>query len=201
MRWIGGRRYETPFDSKTQSSGLGNGCASRSGHGFSAWGTGPLSRKGVGLACDPTPWQEVADPTGTDWFYDWSVSSARREEAGERYVPTVRTKYGRPDSTTAFAAAYPGSYWLVGNEPNHLNEDNLAPDEAARAYSSLCAAILEVDPSAKCIVGGVLNETGYMGEMLAYSPSTVPIAGLHWHHYGWSSDATDASVLKQRVDS
>jgi len=164
-------------------------------------GASPLSRKGVGLACDTTPWQEVADATGADWFYDWSVSSARADEAGEKYVPMVRTKYGNLDSATAFAAAYPGSYWLVGNEPNHVGEDNLAPDEAARAYSGLCAAILDVDPSAKCIVGGVLNETEYMGEMLAYWPSTVPIAGLHWHHYGWSSAATDTSLLRQRVDS
>jgi len=163
-------------------------------------GTRPLSKMGVGLACDPTPWQEVADATGAYWLYDWSVSRARAEEAGGKYVPMVRTKYdsGNP---TAFAAAYPGSYWIVGNEPNVTSEDNLAPDEAARAYSGLCAAILGVDPSAKCIVGGVLNETEYMGEMLAYWPGTVPIAGLHWHHYGWASDATDVSLLRQRVDS
>ncbi len=163
-------------------------------------GASRQAKKGVGLACDPTPWQDVADATGAYWFYDWSVSSVRRAEGGARYVPMVRTKYSSGD-LTAFASAHPGSYWLVGNEPNVASEDNLAPEEAARAYSGLCATILAADPSAKCIVGGVLNQTEYMGEMLAYWPSTVSIAGLHWHHYGWASRATDMSLLSQRVDS
>ena len=68
------------------------------------------------------------------------------------------------DRLRAIARARPGSYWLVGNEPNlpglELHESNdvvLTAELYAAAYKRYRDVILGADPSAKFVVGNALN--------------------------------------------
>ena len=52
-------------------------------------------------------------------------------------------------------ATHPGSYWLIGNEPDVRWQDNLTAEEYATAYHELYTFIKERDPSAKIGAGGI----------------------------------------------
>ena len=56
-------------------------------------------------------------------------------------------------------AAHPGSYWLIGNEPDVIWQDNATPEEYARAYNEIYTFIKERDPSARVGAGGIALPT------------------------------------------
>jgi len=56
-------------------------------------------------------------------------------------------------------AAHPGSYWLIGNEPDVIWQDNATPEEYARAYNEIYTFIKERDPSARVSAGGIALPT------------------------------------------
>ena len=55
--------------------------------------------------------------------------------------------------------ANPGSYWLVGNEPDVKWQDNVTPERYAELYHEVYAFIKERDPSAQLVIGGVSQPT------------------------------------------
>ena len=67
-------------------------------------------------------------------------------------------------------AAHPGSFWLIGNEPDVIWQDNATPEEYARAYHEIYAFIKERDPSARVGAGGIALPTplrlAYLDEVL-----------------------------------
>ncbi len=56
-------------------------------------------------------------------------------------------------------AAHPGSYWLIGNEPDVIWQDNATPEKYARAYNEIYTFIKERDPSAHVGAGGIALPT------------------------------------------
>ena len=66
--------------------------------------------------------------------------------------------------------AHPGSFWLVGNEPDVIWQDNATPEEYARAYHEIYTFIKERDPSARVGAGGIALPTplrlAYLDEVL-----------------------------------
>jgi virginiamycin B lyase len=54
---------------------------------------------------------------------------------------------------------HPGSMWLIGNEPDCINQDNVWPEEYARIYHDLYTFIKGRDPTAVLSPGGVVQPT------------------------------------------
>ena len=55
--------------------------------------------------------------------------------------------------------ANPGSYWLVGNEPDVIWQDNVTPERYAELYHEVYTFIKERDPEAQLVIGGVSQPT------------------------------------------
>jgi len=69
---------------------------------------------------------------------------------------------GHSPSGTALAdiiAANPGALWLIGNEPDCIHQDDVLPEDYARAYHDAHAFIKEHDPTARVAVGGIVQPT------------------------------------------
>jgi hypothetical protein len=57
------------------------------------------------------------------------------------------------------AQANPGSFWLVGNEPDVIWQDNTEPETYAWLYHDAYTAIKGADPTAQVAIGGVSQPT------------------------------------------
>jgi hypothetical protein len=122
----------------------------------------PYSRAGFGLStsADAVNW---AHRLGADWYLDWSVSSRYPVEYPEfwqmvRLAPNFVVKPD-PQKIRSLARGYPGSVWIIGNEPDNISQDNLTPEDYAHRYHQLYTLIKAADPSAKIAVGGVSQAT------------------------------------------
>jgi hypothetical protein len=56
-------------------------------------------------------------------------------------------------------AANPGSFWIVGNEPDVKWQDNVTPERYAEHYHELYNFIKSRDPEANLVIGGVSQPT------------------------------------------
>lgn len=56
-------------------------------------------------------------------------------------------------------AQHPGSFWLIGNEPDVIWQDNATAEEYAEAYHEIYTFIKERDPSAQVGAGGIALPT------------------------------------------
>lgn len=56
-------------------------------------------------------------------------------------------------------ASYPGSFWIIGNEPDVGWQDNVTPQRYAEIYHEVYSFIKELDPGAKVVIGGVAQPT------------------------------------------
>ena len=54
---------------------------------------------------------------------------------------------------TAWISSHLGRTWIIGNEPNHADQDNLSPEQYARMYHDYHTFITEHDPTARVAVG------------------------------------------------
>lgn len=96
-------------------------------------------------------------------------------------------------------AAHPGSFWLIGNEPDVIWQDNATAEEYAAAYHDIYAYIRERDPSARIGAGGIALPTPLR---LAYLDDVLRI---YRERYGESLPADLWSVhlfiLREEKDS
>jgi len=115
------------------------------------------------------------------WFHNWTFgiigvdgAPARIEDVrlaladeeaalGMAYMPMLRTPGGRLYFTHEMigqvAAAYPGSAWLIGNEPDVATQDWATPTEYARAFHFAHQAIKDADPTAILVAGNLSQIT------------------------------------------
>ena len=56
-------------------------------------------------------------------------------------------------------AAHPGSFWLIGNEPDVIWQDDATAEEYAEAYHDIYTFIRERDPAARIGAGGIALPT------------------------------------------
>jgi hypothetical protein len=87
--------------------------------------------------------------TPEDEFVLWQM--VRIEEAGIR-----RTTW---EEIELAIQANPGSYWIVGNEPDVRWQDNVTPQRYAEIYHEVYSFIKERDPETKLVIGGVTQPT------------------------------------------
>ncbi len=134
----------------------------RFGH-FTFWRTWPDPPQVPGL----TIWQTVRLGQIGEWG-EWPAVSDLIEQAIERY---------------------PGSFWLVGNEPDVPWQDDATAEEYAEAYHDIYAFIRERDPDAQIGAGGISLPTplrlAYLDRVLAHyrqrygEPMPVNLWAIH----------------------
>jgi len=130
-------------------------------------------RAGFGMAnrADPEYWAGALE---SGWYLTWSVEKRSSGQIPEHWQ-TVRLgsncMYPILSYSRWAAALYPGSVWIIGNEPDVIWQDNVTPEEFARLYHDAYQAIKAADPTARLAVGGISQGTplrlAYLDRVLA----------------------------------
>ncbi len=121
-----------------------------------------LSRRaGIGLTYTQAP-ELWAQRLGAGWYLDWAVERRYPEKLPEHWQ-MIRLGRGCVAPTREairwVAKHYPGSVWVIGNEPDNALQDNLYPEEYVQVYHDLYFLIKEADPTAAIAVAGVTQAT------------------------------------------
>ncbi len=94
----------------------------------------------------------------TPWYIDQGYRPDPGQPPGSHRALKVRTKdLETAANLRAAALAQPGSYWIIGNEPNVPGQDDRTPDEYAQAFRYYYRTIRSVDPSARFVGPELLN--------------------------------------------
>lgn len=100
---------------------------------------------------------------GAGWYVDWGVQQEPLHTAGLDYMQMVQISEDSysPDKATlaAIADANPGAVWLIGNEPDCINQGNSTPEQYAAIYHELYTFLKARDPAARVTVGGIVQAT------------------------------------------
>ena len=131
----------------------------------------PLCRFGVNGAVQ----QYQVQPLRASWYVDYHGTVAAHPPPGITYIPMIRLQqegnsyrysiYPQYAQTTEsqlrqLIAAYPGSYWFIGNEPDRKQaQDDIEPQVYAQAYHDLYFLIKGQDDKAKIIAGSIVQPT------------------------------------------
>lgn len=112
-------------------------------------------------------------------FTFWQVSADLPDAPGTAIWQTVRL--GQVEESAQWPAVrgemeralrdHPGGFWLIGNEPDVIWQDNATPEEYAAAYHDIYEFIKARDPTARIGAGGIALPTplrlAYLDEVLA----------------------------------
>lgn len=169
-------------------------------------------KKGVG-----GEYNLAASAIKVSWFYNWQHYSETSFKQGVQFIPMARVgrsasaNCGGPwkypdfsqyqDLIRNTARNHPGSYWLIGNEPEIGDQDNIQPECAYARYKAAMDFIRSQDTNAKFIIGGFhLNPTRTaIGD---YAPALLPLKnepgfkGWHVHIYLDSREDVAISTAK-----
>ena len=123
----------------------------------------PNCRFGLGGSIEPYSVTQL----NLGWYLNWQTALHPFRPNGEEYVQVIRMKYysgtivfNPPTSTlSAMIDQNPGALWLVGNEPDSPYQDNLRPEDYARAYQQAYLFIKARDPSARVGAGNIVQPT------------------------------------------
>ena len=95
------------------------------------------------------------DLLGLVWYYDYHADGA--DGGSHPRVLMVRPADKLSDAELRhLVATHPGHWWMLGNEPNDLAQDNQDPAVYARFYAH-AAAVIRADPTAGIMPGGIAN--------------------------------------------
>jgi hypothetical protein len=98
-----------------------------------------------------------------DWYVQYPGFRADPGPGELEFAQIIRLadRFDPPDeqAIVTYARAYPGTLWLIGNEPDAPAQDCVTPAQYAEAYHELYHTIKVADPSAKVAIGGVVQAT------------------------------------------
>ncbi len=124
--------------------------------------TGLSTRAGFGMepyGSSPEPWAAILK---AGWYVNWAVDKRLPSQLPELWQ-TVRVHdncfFPSLEYIQWLATNYPGSVWIIGNEPDVVWQDNVAPEEYAHLYHDAYTAIKQADPTARVAVGAVAQGT------------------------------------------
>ncbi|MEW6717444.1 MAG: hypothetical protein AB1345_08075 [Chloroflexota bacterium] len=102
---------------------------------------------------------------GVGAYLDWGTAVHPNHPVGVDYIQVLRVRDDLYPSTLMSLAelvrANPGTYWLIGNEPDttYEEQDGVTADVYARRYFLLAKLIRQLDPKAKTGFGGIVQAT------------------------------------------
>ncbi len=125
--------------------------------------TYPNCRFGIGQTSRPLISYSISS-LNLGWYLNWGVQANPSRPGGVEYAQLVHVKsngYSPSDTVLANAiAANPGALWLIGNEPDRVDyQDDVLPQDYARAYHDAYAFIKAHDPTAQVSAGGIVQPT------------------------------------------
>ena len=94
---------------------------------------------------------------GSEWYLDYSIDTYSIPSGCNKALKLKVNAAPSDKDIMASAQARPGSYWIIGNEPNVPGQDEITPEEYADAFQKLRTKIKEVDPSARIVAPEILN--------------------------------------------
>ena len=112
----------------------------------------PWPRSGVVVVGETSA--EQLDALGPLWYYDYGFSS--EDKPGHRRIYLVPLRYD-PLQLAQAAKKVPNTWWMVGNEPNDPNQDNLSPDTYAAVYRRVESALEKAGADVHLMPGGLAN--------------------------------------------
>ena len=96
---------------------------------------------------------------GAGAYLNWRVTSDPTHPARMAYLPMIRTpRWGYQPSLNDLEAMIrenPGTTLLIGNEPETIWQDNVAPDDYARYYHEIYTRAKSIDPGIRIAFGGI----------------------------------------------
>lgn len=129
-------------------------------------------------------------------FAFWGTSATLPDLPDVAFWQMIRVGEGRGSAHTwplvrpeveAALQVHPGSFWLVGNEPDVRWQDNAPAEQYAEQYHEIYQFIKERDPSAKVVAGGIALPTPlrlrYLDDVLTHYAATYgkPLPADLWH--------------------
>jgi hypothetical protein len=137
---------------------------------------------------------------GAGWYMDFTTRNNPFRPDGVEYMPVIRFRPEGNDSYTyqpsgsalqQAIADNPGAKWLISNEPDSTQQDDLKPAVYARAYHELYHLLKTADPTAQVIAGSIIQATPlrlyYLDQMLLSYQSQfqtpLPTDGWNIHNY------------------
>ncbi len=116
------------------------------------------------VATSPT-WRDDFDVAqlGAGWYVDANPPACATSPDGmdQALIIKVHTWLDTPGWPwlDKMIENHPGALWLVGNEPDCINQDNLLPEQYAHVYHDVYTGIKERDPTALVSPGGIVQPT------------------------------------------
>lgn len=119
--------------------------------------TAPADDRFGVILTENTFFQRSLQLMGIRWYLDYSFD-VRGVPAGAAKALKVRANQSSTaEELQSAARRRPGSYWIVGNEPNSPAQDDLDPESYARVFNSVVATLKAADPQAKIVAPEILN--------------------------------------------
>lgn len=94
---------------------------------------------------------------GIRWYIDYSFGTNGIPQGTEKVLKVRTNQSEAPERLQVAARERPGSYWLIGNEPNTPGQDDVSPESYAATFHGYVSAIKEADPSAIIVAPEILN--------------------------------------------
>lgn len=138
----------------------------------------------VALSCSPAPEPQVADLTkatsgaddrfgvilsdtnyyeqtlellGVRWYQDYSYDTRGIPKGTTKVLKVRSNRAPIADELQASARSRPGSYWMIGNEPNEPGQDDVSPEDYAAVFHQYVSIIKGADPTARIVGPEILN--------------------------------------------
>lgn len=140
---------------------------------FCGFGVPARRRFGFGTSKNPVEEYDVS-LLHAGWYVNFGFRADPPSLEGLEYAPTIRlcdpatnSPYyycendyvpGR-EAIETYAAAHPGTLWIIGNEPDAPIQDCITPPRYAMLYHELYGIIKGADPSARVAIAGVVQAT------------------------------------------
>jgi virginiamycin B lyase len=133
-------------------------------------------RERYGFVASMGGWTEQYDVAqlGAGWYVNFANPTCDASLGGMMQAQVLRTSAGQSvdaDSLGPMVDSYPGTLWLIGNEPDSPWQDNVLPEEYARIYHDMYTFIRGRDPTSRVSPGGIVQPTplrlAYLDRVLA----------------------------------
>ena len=158
--------------------------------------TWPLGRHGVVVLSSGET--GLLDEIGPVWYYQYGFEG--EDLAGHERVMLVPTHFDE-NTLSRVVQAHPGRIWVVGNEPNDPNQDDLSPCAYARFYHRVVQLVGDADPSAYLVPAGIADaDVAWAQQFVDCYENTyqtdLPLAAWNIHNYLLDPDESQYDVAR-----